>query len=94
MNGRRVMVAVLAMPNFFRANFGNPQDLDMYYSLPTHDWQDEVMGENPINYSTNVTIGGGTDKMRFTASLTQSEDKGIIMGSGVRRTNFEYQDSY
>ena len=25
--------------------------------------------------------------MRFTASLTQSEDKGIIMGSGVRRTN-------
>lgn len=45
------------------------------------------MGENPINYSTNVTIGGGTDKMRFTASLTQSEDKGIIMGSGVRRTN-------
>lgn len=25
--------------------------------------------------------------MRFNASLTQSEDKGIIMGSGVRRTN-------
>ena len=72
---------------FFRANFGNPQDLDMYNTLPTHDWQDEVMGENPINYSTNVSIGGGTEKMRFNASLTQSEDKGIIMGSGVRRTN-------
>ena len=71
---------------FFRANFGNPQDLDMYNTLPTHDWQDEVMGENPINYSTNVSIGG-TEKMRFNASLTQSEDKGIIMGSGVRRTN-------
>ena len=65
----------------------NPQDLDMYNTLPTHDWQDEVMGENPINYSTNVSIGGGTEKMRFNASLTQSEDKGIIMGSGVRRTN-------
>lgn len=72
---------------FFRANFGNPQDLDLYNTLPTHDWQDEVMGENPINYSTNFTIGGGTEKMRFTASLTQSEDKGIILGSGVRRTN-------
>lgn len=72
---------------FFRANFGNPQDLDMYNTLSTHDWQDEVMGENPINYSTNVSIGGGTEKMRFNASLTQSEDKGIIMGSGVRRTN-------
>ena len=37
---------------FFKANFGNPYDLDMYGTLPTHDWQDEVMGETPINYST------------------------------------------
>jgi len=72
---------------FFRANFGNPYDLDMYNTLPTHDWQDEVMGETPINYSSNVTIGGGSDKVKFNVSLTQSEDKGIIMGSGVRRTN-------
>ncbi len=72
---------------FFRANFGNPNDLDMYSTLPSHDWQDEVMGENPFNYSTNVTVGGGSDNMRFNLSVTQSEDKGIIMGSGVRRTN-------
>ena len=44
------------------------------------------MGENPINYSTNVTIGGGSETQRFNLSVTQSEDKGIIMGSGVRRT--------
>ena len=72
---------------FFRANFGNPQDLDIYRRATTHDWQDEVMGETPLNYSTNVNIGGGSDKYRFNISLTQSEDKGIIMGSGVRRTN-------
>ena len=72
---------------FFRANFGNPNDLDLYGTLTTHDWQDEVMGENPISYSTNVTIGGGGESIRFNLSLTQSEDKGIILGSGVRRTN-------
>lgn len=72
---------------FFRANFGNPNDLDIYRRATTHDWQDEVMGETPLNYSTNVTVGGGTEKIRFNTSLTQSEDKGIIMGSGVRRTN-------
>lgn len=72
---------------FFRANFGNPQDLDMYNTLPTHDWQDEVMGDTPLSYSTNVTIGGGSETIRFNLSLTQSEDKGIILGSGVRRTN-------
>lgn len=72
---------------FFRANFGNPNDLDLYKTLPTHDWQDEVIGETPINYSTNIAVGGGSESMRFNLSLTQSEDKGIIMGSGVRRTN-------
>ena len=72
---------------FFKGNFGNPNDLDMYDILPTYDWQDEVMGETPINYSSNITIGGGSDKAKFNISLTQSEDKGIILGSGVRRTN-------
>ena len=76
---------------FFKANFGNPYDLDMYSVLPSHDWQDEVMGETPVNYSTNVTIGGGSDKVKFNVSLTQSEDKGIIMGSGVRRTNLNFK---
>lgn len=72
---------------FFKSNFGNPYDLDMYSTLPSHDWQDEVMGETPLNYSANVTIGGGSDNMKFNASITQSQDKGIIQGSGVRRTN-------
>lgn len=76
---------------FFKANFGNPYDLDMYSKLPSHDWQDEVMGETPVNYSTNVTIGGGSDKVKFNLSLTQSEDKGIILGSGVRRTNINFK---
>ncbi|MFC0877212.1 SusC/RagA family TonB-linked outer membrane protein [Saccharicrinis sp. FJH2] len=72
---------------YFRANFGNPADLDIYKRATTHDWQDEVMGETPMNYSTNLTIGGGNEKMRLNLSLTQSEDKGIILGSGVSRTN-------
>lgn len=71
----------------FRSDFGNPSDFDIYRRATDYDWQDEVMGETPINYSTNVTVGGGTEKFRFNASLTQSEDKGIILGSGVRRTN-------
>ena len=79
---------------FFKANFGNPYDLDMYSKLPTHDWQDEVMGETPVNYSTNLSITGGSDKARFFASITQSEDKGIILGSGVRRTNLNIKTDF
>lgn len=71
----------------FRGNFGNPKDLPLYRNEATNDWQDEVLGNNPLNYSANVTVGGGNESTRFNLSLTQSEDKGIIMGSGVRRTN-------
>lgn len=71
----------------FRGNFGNPLDNDKYYAQPTNDWQDEVMGNTPMSYQGNVTIGGGNETTKFNLSLNQSEDKGIILGSGVRRTN-------
>ena len=70
----------------FRNNFGHPTDIDIYARASSHDWQDEVMGENPINYQGNVTVGGGNEKTKFNLSISQSEDRGIIMGSGVRRT--------
>ena len=78
----------------YKSYFGNAYDLDMYSTLPSHDWQDEVMGETPVNYSTNLSISGGSEKARFYLSLTQSEDKGIIQGSGVRRTNLNLKTDF
>ena len=75
----------------FRGNFGNPWDNNLYYYQPTNDWQDEVLGNNPLNYQANVTVGGGNESTRFNLSITQSEDKGIILGSGVRRTNVNFK---
>ena len=72
---------------YFRGNFGNRDDMDVYQRAVTHDWQDEVMGETPLNYMANVTIGGGNEKVKFNVSFTQTDDKGIILSSGVRRTN-------
>lgn len=71
----------------YRNYFGHESDIDLYSRATSHDWQDEVMGETPLNYQANVTVGGGNENTRFNVSLTQSEDKGIIFGSGVRRTN-------
>ena len=72
---------------YFYENYGDPADMDIYRTLSAMDWQDEVMNETPLNYMANVTIGGGSEKTRFNLSLTQTDDKGIILGSGVRRTN-------
>ena len=75
----------------FRGDFGNPKDNVLYYNQPTNDWQDEVLGNHPMSYSANVTVGGGNESTRFNLSLTQSEDVGIILGSGVRRTNVNFK---
>ena len=75
----------------FRGDFGNPRDNDLYYQLATNDWQDEVLGNHPWSYQANVTVGGGNESTKFNLSLTQSEDKGIILGSGVRRTNINFK---
>lgn len=75
----------------FRGDFGNPKDNSIYYFKTTNDWQDEVLGNKPISYQANVTVGGGNETTRFNLSLTQSEDLGIILGSGVRRTNVNFK---
>ena len=75
----------------FRGDFGNPMDNDIYRQLTTNDWQDEVLGNHPTSYMANVTVGGGNEANRFNLSITQSEDVGIILGSGVRRTNVNFK---
>ncbi|MBQ0075324.1 MAG: TonB-dependent receptor, partial [Prevotella sp.] len=75
----------------WRYNFGTPYDMDIYNTLTPLDWQDEVMNETPLSYQANVKIGGGNETTKFDLSLTQSEDKGIIVGSGVRRTVLNFK---
>lgn len=71
----------------FRRDYGNPNDLDIYRTKPTHDWQDELMGDGALTQMYNVSVNGGNDKIRFNTSLTQHSQDGIITGTGVRRTN-------
>ena len=71
----------------FRSNYGNPQDLDIYKSATTRDWQDELMGGTPLTQMYNVTVTGGNDKLRFSTSLTHHNQDGLIDGTGVSRTN-------
>lgn len=43
--------------DYFRGNFGNRYDMDMYFGAPTHDWQDEVMNEKPLNLLSQRDCG-------------------------------------
>ena len=71
----------------FRNDFGNPNDLDIYKTAVTHDWQDEVMGGTALTQNYNISVKGGNDKIRFSTSLTHNDESGLVPQSGVRRTN-------
>ncbi len=71
----------------FRSNFGNPLDFDLYKKIEGKDWQEEIMGSNPISYMYNATISGGNETLKFNTSVTHHDEEGILMGTGVRRTN-------
>ena len=73
--------------NTFRSNWGNPQDIDIYRTTDSHDWQDELMGRTPITQMYNATVTGGNEKLRFSTSLTHHRQPGLIKGTGVNRTN-------
>lgn len=71
----------------FRNDFGNPNDIDIYQRAVTHDWQDEIMGGTPLTQMYNVTVKGGNENIKFSTSLTQHSENGVVESSGVRRTN-------
>lgn len=71
----------------FRGNFGNPLDIDLYKRFEGHDWQDEILGGKPISQMYNLSVGGGSQNLKFNTSLTHNDERGVLVGSGVVRTS-------
>lgn len=71
----------------FRKNFGSQYDLDLYKGFEGNDWQNEILGGNPMSFMHNLTIGGGSEKIRFNTSITYNDENGVLEGSGVTRTS-------
>ena len=67
--------------------WGNAFDMELYKRIEGSDWQDELLGSNPMSYMYNLTIGGGTQNIRFNTSITHNDENGVLQQSGVMRTN-------
>lgn len=71
----------------FRKSFGNPLDIPLYKRMNGNDWQEDVLGGSPMSYYYNVNVGGGTEDLRLNVSLTHNDEKGVLIGSGIKKTN-------
>ncbi len=67
--------------------FGNYQDIDMYEGMAGNNWQDQVYGRTGTVFSHDLSVRGGTEKMKYALSYSRFDDKAIMIGSGFTRDN-------
>ncbi len=68
--------------------FGKYEDMDMYKDIPYNDWQDLTFGRTGHTFNHNLSVTGGTEKIRYAFSYAHMNDKAIMEGSNYKRDNF------
>lgn len=68
--------------------FGAHQDMDLYNDVPYNDWQDLTFGRTGHTFNHNLSITGGSEKVRYAFSYAHINDKAIMQSSSYKRDNF------
>lgn len=58
--------------------------LDYYKTAPQYDWQDEIF-RTAWQHSHNVSLMGGSEGVRYTASASYFDQNGVILESNYKR---------
>ena len=72
----------------YESYFGSYEDLDMYKNIPYNDWQDLTFGRTGNTFNHNLSITGGSEKIKYAFSYSHMNDKAIMEGSDYKRDNF------
>ncbi len=68
--------------------FGQYQDIDLYNGQPSTNWYDQVFGYVGKTFNQDLSITGGTDKLRYSFGFAGLNSKEIMLGSDYKRNNF------
>lgn len=72
----------------YESYFGSYEDLDMYKNIPYNDWQDLTFGRTGNTFNHNLSVTGGSEKIKYAFSYSHMNDKAIMEGSDYKRDNF------
>jgi TonB-linked SusC/RagA family outer membrane protein len=75
----------------FVNTFGDPEDFDIYRNIPGRDSQEQMYGKDVYGQSHNLSVSGGTDKTKFTSSITWLNEDGILRNSSFKRLNVNFK---
>lgn len=74
-------------PEYYTDIFGEYQDIDLYNGVDSNDWQDQVYGRTGTVFSHDLSIRGGSEKLKYAFSYSSFKDKAIMIGSDFNRDN-------
>ena len=74
--------------------FGVFEDMDLYKNVEKNDWVQKVFGNVGTTFSHNLSVSGGSDKVKWTASYAHVGDDAIMLGSDFKRDNLTFKTQY
>ena len=74
--------------------FGVFEDMDLYKIVQKNDWVQKVFGNVGSTFSHNLSVSGGSDKVKWTASYAHVGDDAIMLGSDFKRDNLTFKTQY
>ena len=63
---------------------GKQWTLDDYRNIPQYDWQDMIFRTAPLQ-NHNVSLTGGNEGVRYTASVSYYDQDGVVLNSNYNR---------
>lgn len=74
----------LVETSYFANHEGKQWSLEDYRNIPQYNWQDEVF-QSAMQQSHNVSLTGGSEGIRYNASLSYYDQDGIVLNSNYNR---------
>lgn len=78
----------------YEKKFGAFDDLYLYNSIESTDWQDDMFGANVISQSHNISIQGGSEKTKYSLSVTYQKDGGLMVNNDFSRLTGNFKLSH
>ena len=79
--------------SFYGSRYGVFEDMDLYKGMATNDWVDQVFGRTGHNLSHNLSVSGGTDKIKWTVGYAHFDETAIMVGSDYNRNNLNFKSN-
>lgn len=65
----------------YEEHFGSYNDIDLYDNVATNDWQDLTFGRTGHTFNHNVSINGGSDRVKYAFNYAHMDDKAIMQAA-------------